>query len=144
MGVLLQGYAEFGMYNYDQATQNFESRVDRGEVTLNYTQDVEDLKQALADTHSNLSKKDVDAIFLTTQKAEVNFMDNYLMDLTLKTTLKDKAKDIEFVKEEAKLYFSETSKDKVYIDRNTLTNRPMMDKNHYYMDSTYDPASNKK
>ena len=118
-------------------------QLSKEEKALNYTKNAEDLKQALADTHQNLSKQVVDNIFESTQKGMVNSMDNYMMNLQVNTTYKNQKEDIEFVSQEAKLYFSEAAKDKVYTDRNTLTNRPMMDTNNY-KDSTYNPASNSK
>ena len=113
------------------------------EVALNYTQDAEQLKQVLADRYPELSKEDVDNIFENTQKGMVNKQDKYIMDLQTNTTYKDNKDDIEFVSQEAKLYFTEASEGQVYTDRNTLENRPMMDANNYN-DSTYNPSSNKQ
>jgi hypothetical protein len=114
------------------------------EKSLNYTQNAQDLKQALVDTSPNLSKQDIDNIFEITQKGMVNKMDNYMMNLQMNTThYKNQKEDIKFVSNEAQIYFTEASKNQVYMDRNTLTNRPMMDTNNYN-DSTYNPSSNSK
>lgn len=43
-----------------------------------------------------------------------------MMNLQMNTTYKDQKEDIWFIRQEAKLYFTEASKEKVYTDRNTL------------------------
>ena len=110
------------------------------EKALLFTQNANDLKEALAQT-SNLSRKDIDNIFEMTQKTMVNKMDDYMLNLQLKTTYKDKADEINFVINEAKQYFIEESKGQTYLDKNDLTLKPMMDINNFN-DSTYAPSSN--
>jgi hypothetical protein len=112
------------------------------EKALQFKQNANDLKEALAQT-SNLSKKDIDNIFEMTQKAMVNKMDDYMLNLQLKTTYKDKADEINFVINEAKQYFIEESKGQTYLDKNDLTLKAMMDINNFN-DSTYNPSSNSK
>jgi hypothetical protein len=71
----------------------------------------------------------------------VNKMDDYMLNLQLKTTYKDKADEINFVINEVKQYFTEESKGQIYLDKNDLTLKPMMDINNFN-DSTYAPSSN--
>ncbi|QOG12849.1 hypothetical protein [Arcobacter sp. FWKO B] len=127
-------------YNIATSAEIYNRQLHKDEIALQKTKNAQDLKKALAQT-SNFSEDDIDNIFAMTQKAMVNEMDDYMLNLQLNTTYKDNKDEIRFVVNEAKQYFAEEARGQVYLDRNTMQLVPMMDTNNYNS-SIYNPNSN--
>lgn len=125
-----------------QSATEFNRQLHADEIDLQKTKDAQMLKQAIADYFPNVDERTVEAIFALTQSGMVNFFDAYRLEMIINSQSNAQNKeDLRFIVNEAKAYFTEASKGKVYVDRNTLALVPMMDTNNY-RDSTYNPQSN--
>ena len=138
-----EGSINIGSY-IGQTSDVYNRQLHQDEKALNNTKDAKLLKEVIAERFPNISKETVDEIFEKTQQGSVNFFDDYTMNLWINSQANRANKeDLQFIANEAKLYFTEASEGKVYVDRNTLTLVPMMNTNNY-KDSTYNPQSNSK
>ena len=132
-------------YNLTTIAELNNRQLHKEEIKLSISKEAEILKVALSD-NTNIDKEIIDEIFNITQLSMVDERGNNDKNAVLYILSKIKGfdeKDLNFIVNEAQEYYNQVSKNKFYVDKNTMSIKPMMDNNNYIF-KNYAPDGNSK
>ncbi len=139
--------ANTSLYLQDASKLNSgEGRIDDRQLSIEekallFTQNANDLKEALAQNSSNLSLENINYLYELTQNAMIDEYGQKKLDEVLKKAENQNIKDeVLFVINEIKQQIQEDAKNNYYVDLQTGKLVRMMDVNNYE-DTQYQPSS---